>query len=235
MEGNGMNKRTRSKAGRRTAEKGFTLIELLVVMSILAVLAAMVFPTVSGMKTGGETASAKGDAKELENAINAFNTSSRTQSFPEAALACVAQTSDVYTMTVVNNAFATNVAKSVTVAKTSTGDSAAQISTTVASKIGLSPSCSGTLASHTQVDFDASTDVRQATGAVKSMLLIPDFLVSTPKSALWVRGTDIASASAADEYIWLLKKGSDTDAQGRTLQVLRLNTATPSQYEVARN
>lgn len=67
-----MNTRTR----RPAREKGFTLVELLVVMSILAVLAAVVIPTVTGVNTSARSTAQPTDINEVQNAATHFNADS---------------------------------------------------------------------------------------------------------------------------------------------------------------
>ncbi len=67
-----MNRRTSD----RTREKGFTLVELLVVMSIMAVLAAVVVPAVTGINTTARNAAQPEDINQLQNAATRFNADS---------------------------------------------------------------------------------------------------------------------------------------------------------------
>ena len=54
---------------RRT---GFTLIELLVVIAIMGILAALIFPAVSGIKTRAARAKAQAELKQVEAAIESY-------------------------------------------------------------------------------------------------------------------------------------------------------------------
>lgn len=214
------------KARMLRGEKGFTLIELLVVMAILGVLATMVFPTVTGMKTGGEGAAGKADAKEVESAVANYNTAdTQANPWPDNPIICATGTGGAaYNITITDTARGGTDAKTVLV-----GPDAVGLATTPAitdtSAFGLSSSCANgaTLASHTQIKWTAMSKARQKDGSVQDMKFVPDYLASQPKSSLMVRGP--AVATAASEFIWLLRKGTELDGQsGRSLQVLRLTT-----------
>lgn len=214
------------KARRLRGEKGFTLIELLVVMAILGVLATMVFPTVTGMKTGGEGAAGKADAKEVENAINNYNTADTgANPWPESSIGCLTGTGGAdYNIVIADSTRAGDpYTKTVLVGANAVGAALTPAITDTAA-VGLSGSCSSTLASHTQVNWDATAKARQKDGSVQNMTFVPNYLASQPKSSLNVRGSDVATAPS--EFIWLLKYGTALDGQaGRSLQVLRLDAA----------
>jgi prepilin-type N-terminal cleavage/methylation domain-containing protein len=53
---------------------GFTLIELLTVIGIIAILAALLFPAVKNVLRKAEVNQARGDVKNIEQAIKAFAT-----------------------------------------------------------------------------------------------------------------------------------------------------------------
>lgn len=57
-------------------EGGFTLVELLVVMSILAVLAAVVIPTVTGVNTSARNVAQPNDLSNIQTSITNFNADS---------------------------------------------------------------------------------------------------------------------------------------------------------------
>lgn len=68
-----------SRKHQRVGEKGtlkfliaFTLIELLVVISIIAVLASLMFPVMKGVSTAAKRTSAKNDVVQLVNAMKSF-------------------------------------------------------------------------------------------------------------------------------------------------------------------
>jgi prepilin-type N-terminal cleavage/methylation domain-containing protein len=55
------------------ASRAFTLIELLVVISVIALLAALTFPAIQGVKRSAIRTRAKGELTQLETAIERFN------------------------------------------------------------------------------------------------------------------------------------------------------------------
>lgn len=57
---------------RITPKKAFTLIELLVVISIIAILASLAFPAVSGALDSGKKTQAKNNAVQIANAVLAY-------------------------------------------------------------------------------------------------------------------------------------------------------------------
>lgn len=56
------------------AQRGFTLIELLVVISIIAVLAGLLFPAMGAVRTSARKASAANDCMQIVNAVKNFYT-----------------------------------------------------------------------------------------------------------------------------------------------------------------
>lgn len=56
----------------QSTKKGFTLIELLVVITIIAVLAGLLFPAMGAVRNQARKASAKNDITQLVNAIKAY-------------------------------------------------------------------------------------------------------------------------------------------------------------------
>lgn len=66
------------------ASAGFTLIELLVVMAIIGILAGILMPVLSGMKTKARIKQAETDAKTLAMAIRAYHTEYNRWPIPEA-------------------------------------------------------------------------------------------------------------------------------------------------------
>lgn len=60
----------------RGHEKGFTLVEMMVVMAIVSVLAAIVFPAVSGVGTTSHTTRQAEDVRIVQGGIDRFNAES---------------------------------------------------------------------------------------------------------------------------------------------------------------
>lgn len=59
---------------QETKQQGFTLIELLVVIAIIAILAALLFPAITGVLKKGKTTTAQTEVKSIESALNAYYT-----------------------------------------------------------------------------------------------------------------------------------------------------------------
>mgnify|MGYP002622036788 CR=1 FL=1 len=59
-------------ANKSIFELAFTLIEILVVISIIAILAGLMFPAVKGVRNAARSAAAKNDTVQLTNAIKSF-------------------------------------------------------------------------------------------------------------------------------------------------------------------
>ncbi len=133
--------------------KGFTLLELMVVMGILAVLAAIIFPAVSGVKGTSVEGQAKTDADATQKGLERFNNQSiKAGIFPEE------------TFTVPSyNFFDSNGASARTV-------TAAASTTTDAGK-------------YTKIKWDAEVKVWLQDGTVAAMNFVPNFLQKQPESA----------------------------------------------------
>jgi prepilin-type N-terminal cleavage/methylation domain-containing protein len=61
------------KLGFRKGEKGFTLVELMVVMAIMSVLAAIVFPAVTGTTTVSRQTAQPMDINQVQTGTDRFN------------------------------------------------------------------------------------------------------------------------------------------------------------------
>ncbi len=64
-----LNKRALELSGKG---KGFTLIEIIIVLAVIAVLAAIVVPSISGYLSRGEEASLEADQKSIQLAVNDY-------------------------------------------------------------------------------------------------------------------------------------------------------------------
>ena len=64
-------------------KKGFTIIELLVVSALIALLASIVFTSITGTRTRSRDSRRETDIKEIQNAINLYAVNSRA--FPVCA------------------------------------------------------------------------------------------------------------------------------------------------------
>lgn len=69
----------------RTRARGFTLIELLVVITIIAILAAMIFPVANGVLRKTRSTQAKSDAMQVRAAIETYFTEYRKYPVKDAS------------------------------------------------------------------------------------------------------------------------------------------------------
>jgi type IV pilus assembly protein PilA len=77
----------------RRGEKGFTLVELLIVFTLLAVLAAIMIPNVSGFVAYGHTQSAAAELSVVQTAMDAMMAKENVSSVNATATATNAMTS----------------------------------------------------------------------------------------------------------------------------------------------
>ncbi|MBI2934374.1 MAG: type II secretion system protein [Chloroflexi bacterium] len=134
--------------------RGFTLLELMVVMGIMAVLAAVVFPAVTGVKGSSAEAQVKSDADAVQKATDSFNNKSiKAGVFPETTFG-------------------------------GTGTYAAYDSDGVSTRALTPGSLTTTVAgTYTKIDWAAAISVWLQNGAVASMGFVPNFLGKQPESS----------------------------------------------------
>jgi len=80
-----------------SARRGFTLIELLVVISIISILAAMLLPVLSKMRTRAAIAKAKMEISQIKDAIHQYETAYSTFPASRGALNDAVKTGDDFT------------------------------------------------------------------------------------------------------------------------------------------
>jgi general secretion pathway protein G len=86
----------RTKPSRQRRQTGFTLIELLLVMVIIAILAAIVIPKMTGRAEQARITAAKADISSIKTAINEFEIDNgRYPTSEEGLQALVTQPSDL--------------------------------------------------------------------------------------------------------------------------------------------
>ena len=65
--------------GSRRSQEGFTLVEIMVVLAVLAILAAVVIPNVSGFLTRGKDSAYTADQRLLQAAVDAWRSDTRSR------------------------------------------------------------------------------------------------------------------------------------------------------------
>jgi prepilin-type N-terminal cleavage/methylation domain-containing protein len=78
-----------SQGASRKRAAGFTLIELIVVIGVIAILIAILFPAVSGMRERARAREAEVTQKALENAIRAYRAEYGCWPGPNPDVTCV--------------------------------------------------------------------------------------------------------------------------------------------------
>ena len=68
-----------------SALKGFTLIELLVVISIIGILATLIFANFAGVRERGRDAARKSDINNIQKALEIYKSSQATPQYPPSA------------------------------------------------------------------------------------------------------------------------------------------------------
>ena len=184
---------------RKQGQKGFTLIEMMVVVGIMAVLAAIVTGGVTGTKTAGEGSQAQSDAQTVQQSTSSYNNQTRTQGFPEGTIT-VSGTGTTRVYTIGNVVSGGNTALSVG----------------LVGNVGFTDGTDGKVTNYTYVKWDASDDVRQKGGTVATAKFVPDFLGQKPDT------TRLINKDLNPEYLWLFKKGTTFDEQGRSIEVWKL-------------
>ncbi len=187
----------------KRGQKGFTLVELMVVMGIIAVLAAIVVPAVTGTKGPAEGAQFKGDANAVQSAAAKFNSDTVNASWPEAPIA----TTDTPSITGVYSA----------------AEITAMLSYTNSSGV-VTPRANGDKLTadngYTAIKWTGNVvNIRLGSGALQAVNFVPDFIPKTP-------ATDAAMSAKTNGlhvYVWLLKAGAATDASNRTVEIYKLN------------
>ncbi|MBI2042171.1 MAG: prepilin-type N-terminal cleavage/methylation domain-containing protein [Candidatus Nealsonbacteria bacterium] len=179
-------------------EQGFTLIEVTVVMLIMTILAVIVVTSIGTSGTAAEKTAAIADANAITTALNRYNTDSRKSDWPEETIS-------------LNTSTHTFTYKGATV-DGSTTFTVNSGGATATPKIAVTDAA---LADYTQLDWNATTQVRRETGHL-TFSFIDDYLLSLPRSTQLKR-----DETDNYEYIFLLKK---TQAEeGRIVELYQLN------------
>lgn len=214
----------------RKGSKGFTLVELMVVMGILAVLMAIVMPAVTGTKSVSVEGQVLSDAKSVQTAVDNFNNKSiKVGAFPEVVLATGTHAySDVY-------AAVGGATPGGATLKNKDGSPKGS-GETLATPIDVPGKSGTTVAKRTVVNFLATVDTYDSTGAVKTAFFVPDFLGKSP-SSIPLMGDDTKALGATynkiEEFLWLMMVNApQTDQESRTVEVYRLTDATTCTYNI---
>lgn len=211
------------KIGFKRGQKGFTLVELMVVMAIIAVLAAIVVPPVTGTKQTSSESQVKQDASNVQTAVGKYNadsnlaeeiTDSNDETFSTlnqilgAAIPDdTVTTSNRWPEKFVQAAYATEFPETAGTEDTTTA------SVTILDKAGIqiatsigSSNLTGFLATYNAVDFDTLIDggyLQQKPDGVEAMF---------------------TNQRPFHNYLWLVKRVSvdGVDNAGRVVEVYSL-------------
>ncbi|MBI2919036.1 MAG: prepilin-type N-terminal cleavage/methylation domain-containing protein [Chloroflexi bacterium] len=190
----------------RKGSKGFTLIELMVVMGILAVLMAIVLPTMVGIKAAGIESQVKGDGDGVQKAVDRYNNDSIvTGKFPDRALVGAYPTEFAATPTVtltINDKTPNSIPLATFAGPTGTSDR----------RVGI--------------DFDAITQVWNKDGTVLDVTFVPDMLGKEPESQILMANESAVRSLFFHEFIWVMRvSGEGKSTESRTVEVYRLTDA----------
>lgn len=205
------------KLGFKRGEKGFTLVELMVVMAIMALLASIVVPAVSGNKKTSQETQTKQDASAVDTAVGKYNADSNSAE---------SLTTDNTTQVLGDNA--AQVTSNRWPEGKITANYSAEFPSSTANVSGvIIKSIDGTelyktggTTGHKITDFvNDYTAINMATlvGGTGYLTKEPDGYDQT-----------FSSAKPYHNYLWLLKVqkigGSDITGAGRSVQVFTLST-----------